>query len=499
MDKLYARKKPLARDRYKKIHREEAVDSHKVVALESQKIISPLGKRKLVGLTSSQAKEARMATTSLRKRVYIEEMARLRETDRQIAAKVGVSIYTVRKWRRRAQCDGSGVVRAMGRPKQGALSSFPVEMRVMLRQWRNKHPGWGPKTLRAELEAHPAWKGRPLPSRASIARWLKQSGQVKPYKKQGHLPQVVSPAYACHEEWEMDARGHEHIPELGLISLIQVNDVYSRTKLISYPCWVGQERMERYPNTADYQLVLRRTFAEWGLPDRLAVDRAHVFFDDHGASPFPTRFHLWLVALGVQLTFGRPAQPRDQAITERSHQTWWAQVVQGQSFSHLSQLWQALETRRSFLNENLPCRSLGELAPLVAFPQARQPRRCYRPEWELDLLDLQRVYTYLATCHWVRISSGVGTISLGGFTYTLGKEWYHAEVRVSFDPDQHVFLLTAPPRPAKCIPMRCMSKAYLMGDFAPVACFQQLQLMLPFSVDDFRTWQLTRLNETLVV
>jgi hypothetical protein len=32
------------------------------------------------------------------------------------------------------------------------LSSFPSRLRETLRAWRIEHPGWEPKTLRAELE-----------------------------------------------------------------------------------------------------------------------------------------------------------------------------------------------------------------------------------------------------------------------------------------------------------------------------------------------------------
>jgi hypothetical protein len=419
--------------------------------------------------------------------------------DGQIAERLGLKPRTVRKWRQRWAKQGrAGVTSQMGRPKRGALSSFPAAIGEQLKRWREAHPGWGPKTLWVELVGHPAWRGEPLPSQASIGRWLQQTGKTRSYQKQPQLPQVLSPASACHEEWEMDARGHERIDGVGLVSLIQVNDLFSRVKLISYPCLVGQTHLERYPATQDYQLVLRRAFVEWGLPDRLAVDRAHVFLDVQGPTPFPTPLHLWLLALGVQLSFGRPNQPRDQAVTERSHQTWWAQVVLGQHFAGLDSLWQALERRRTFLNEDLPCESLGGSPPLIAFPQARQPRRRYRPEWEEDLLDLERIYHFLGQCRWFRRSSKVGTVSMGGHNYSLGKNWYNAEVEVRFDPQTHTFAFQAPPRPEKRLPIRWLSKAFLMGELTPLACWDQFQLMLPFSPEAWRTFHLTRLFETSV-
>ncbi len=53
----------------------------------------------------------------------------------------------------------------------------------------------------------------------------------------------------------MDARGYQRVPDVGVIALINLNDVFSRVKLLSYPCWSGQKRVSRHPTTEDYQLV----------------------------------------------------------------------------------------------------------------------------------------------------------------------------------------------------------------------------------------------------
>jgi hypothetical protein len=99
--------------------------------------------------------------------------------------------------------------------------------------------------------------------------------------------------------------------------------------------------------------------------------------------------------LGVDLVIGPAHRPQKRSITERSHQTWDAQVLKGQTFAAWEQLRLALERRRDFMNEHLPCSSLDGKAPLVAYPQARIPRRVYRPEWEAELMDLKRVHAYL--------------------------------------------------------------------------------------------------------
>ncbi len=429
-----------------------------------------------------------MGATSYPERLKIEHLSRKGLTDRQIADQVGFSIHTVRKWRRRLKRGGrAAVLSKMGRPKRGALSSFPVAMQEELKRWCQRHPGWGAKTLRTELWLSEAFRNQRLPSRATLARWRKAQGGVRLYEKHSQLPETPTcSAQACHEEWEMDARGYSRVPTLGLISLIDINDVFSRVKVLSYPCWLGQKRIERYPSTQDYQLALRLAFTEWGLPDRLATDHDRIFYDETSKSPFPTRFHLWLLALGIDLQFGRLGRPTDQGVTERSHQTWDSQVLQGAAFECYQSLWQSLEQRKIFLNEYLPCASLEEKPPLQANPQARIPRRTYRPEWEAAFLDLNRVYDFLATGQWFRKVSAVGTISIGRHIYHMGYDWRpDGYAELTFDPSACEFTCRTPSGKEKRLPATWLTKQELMGELFQ---FQRVpfQLALPFSTIDWR-------------
>jgi transposase InsO family protein len=136
----------------------------------------------------------------------------------------------------------------------------------------------------------------------------------------------------------MDARGYSKVPDVGVISLINLNDRFSRAQLLSFPCKVSEKRRRRRLNTEDYQIALRLAFVDWGLPERLQVDRESVLHDNHTKSPFPTGLHQWLFALGVSLHFGRPRQPQDQAVAERSHQLRAAQALEGQGYDDWYQL-----------------------------------------------------------------------------------------------------------------------------------------------------------------
>ncbi len=237
--------------------------------------------------------------TTLEERMLFRSLAQAGHTDCEIAEQTDWSLSTVRKWRRRGERGRQALVSFMGRPARGALSTYPPLIRETIRAWRIAHPGRGPKTLRADLEVEDCFKGQRLPSVRSIARFLRKEGLTRPYERHSELPRSARAVpQAPHEEWEMDARGQERIPNVGIVTLINLNDRYSRIRLLSYPCWLGSHRVERLPTTEDYQLVLRLAFTEWGLPDRIAMDHDSVFYDNTSKSPFPTRIHLWLLALG---------------------------------------------------------------------------------------------------------------------------------------------------------------------------------------------------------
>lgn len=105
---------------------------------------------------------------------------------------------------------------------------------------------------------------------------------------------------------------------------------------------------------------------------------------------------------------------------ERQHQTLFNQAVRGVGFQEqgVAGLQNALWARRDFLNQRYPSRSLQGKPPLVVFPDAAHSQREYRPEWEAEMLDMARVYAYLAKGKWYRRTTAKGIFSLGGQAIT---------------------------------------------------------------------------------
>lgn len=410
--------------------------------------------------------------------------------DRQIAEETGWSIWAVRKWRRVYRKNGeNGLMPAMGRPKTGVLSSYSPALQGEIEQMRRGHPGWGPITLVEELALHPAWFGVALPSRARVAAFLKAKDLVRKYERHVDLVSASSePSLEAHDEWEMDAQGGQDVAGLGKVSVVNITDVVSRLKVESYP-HLAASRLR----WQDYQLVLRCAFVQYGLPKTISLDHDSAFFDNTSASPYPSHLHLWLVGLGVQVVFIVKKPPLQHAQIERAHQTLTAQAITGQTWKSQSALRQGLNRRREFLNSVYPSRSLLYQAPLEAFPQASYSGRPYRPEWEDELLDLQRIYAFLAQGRWFREPSVHGEVCLGMQRYSTGVSSAHTTQDVTFDPQTLEFVAkTAGTNRIRRFVAKGITKADLMGELAPFSRLPSYQLALPFTPE---TWRLNHLAQ----
>ena len=136
--------------------------------------------------------------TSFQERLDITERAAAGQSDSEIAAAVGCSVWTVRKWRRIGQRHGrSGLTSQMGRPPTGPLGTFPSALRDAIVQMRRAHPGWGPDTMLAELRLDKRWQDTLLPSRSRIAALLKATKLTRRYQRHTDLPEPTPLSRWC--------------------------------------------------------------------------------------------------------------------------------------------------------------------------------------------------------------------------------------------------------------------------------------------------------------
>ena len=281
----------------------------------------------------------------------------------------------------------------------------------------------------------------------------------------------------------MDAQGIMRVEGVGKVSLITIVDVVSRLKAESYPSLETTN-----PALPDYQLTLRRAFFTYGLPQMLTLDHGTVFYDNTTPSPFPTRLHFWLLALGVQVRFTRKRCPTDHAIIERTHQTMTAQALLGQTYASHADLWAGLDERRGgpqpALAESGAFPSNLLWKPILT-PCIRDA--CIDRNGKKTLLCLESVWTYLRACRWFRRIRSNGFFCLGGYPYYLGKHVAHRSVAIRFDPDSLALIcqLEGSEETVR-VPAQGLTKAELMGELAAMQALPTYQLALPFSLEAWR-------------
>lgn len=210
-----------------------------------------------------------------------------------------------------------------------------------------------------------------------------------------------------------------------------------------HPAAQAQQRIVKL-TTEQVQADCRIAFGQWGLPDAIQTDRASLFVDDD-PTPFPSRLTLWWIGLGLRHQLIPRHTPTCNGSVERSHRTTQARTVRGQTFRNADHLQAQVDADWTELNRQCPSRARGceGQPPLQAHPDLLRPRRFYFPEDELQLFELQRVYTYLTQFTWVRLVNAHGQVSLGHQRYGLGRRWAGEKVSIRFDPAPPVFLFTA--------------------------------------------------------
>ena len=170
------------------------------------------------------------------------------------------------------------------------------------------------------------------------------------------------------------------------------------------------------------------------------------------------------------------------------------QALLGQHWPDQSTLWAGLDARRAMLNEHIPSTVFQGLAPLQVYPEAVHSGRISRPEWEAEMLDLDRVFAYLASCRWFRRVRANGRLDLGGYDYYLGTTWRNHMLELHFDaqlgsllgqPVGSEITLTFAPQG--------LTKTELMGELSHLLALPVYQLALPFTHEAWRQLEYTYL------
>lgn len=368
----------------------------------------------------------------------------------ELAAEVGCSKACARKWWRVGRDKGLAGLRTprQGRSQSGILSQFDERIAEKALSLKRSHPRWGARRVLVELQASSELSGLSLPGISRLAALFKARCPecVAVYKSRPAPARTLPKATAAHEVWQLDSQEGIRLNNGDIATICNIRDPVGAAMIASRVFVVQTQHHWRKLTWTEVRGVLRKAFTEWQtLPDELRTDN-ELGLAGGPNDPFPGRLTLWLVGLGIAHRFIRPGCPTDQPQIERNHRTLNGFALHEPAIADPKQLQMALDRERNMYNHHFPAQAsdCAGRPPLIAHPELLQPRRAYKPDLELALFDIQRVYQYLAQFTFLRRVNASAQVSLGRRMYSLGKKLVRERqlttVYVRFDPHQNVWL-----------------------------------------------------------
>ena len=358
----------------------------------------------------------------------------------EVANDLHRSPTSVGKWWRRIRVEGlRGLqTRPRGTTVKGALSRYPAQIAQTALEMKRQHPRQGADHILAGWRAQAEFSQGQLPSRSRLSAFFKEHCPEllrSPGKKRPIQAELVK-STAAHEVWQLDSQEKIEFADGSLATVCNIRDPFGAAMIASQAFSTKTEKRWRKLTWPEIRQVLRGAFTEWRtLPDCVQTDNELILVGNPG-DPYPSQLTLWLVGLGIKFQTIRPHRPTDQAQVERNHRTLDEATFGKESLASLDNFQAALDQERHLYNHFFPARASDcqTRAPLVAHPALLQPRRPYRPDAELLLFDLHRVYDYLATFTFERTVSASGTVGLEAHQCSIGRCHAGKAVKVRCDP-----------------------------------------------------------------
>ena len=174
---------------------------------------------------------------------------------------------------------------------------------------------------------------------------------------------------------------------------------------------------------------MRRAFGRWGRSERFRVDNG-VPWGSRG--DLPTDLALWLIGLGVEVTWNPPRRPQDNGVVERSQGTAkrWAEP---HACGSTAELQRRLEEMDGIQRREYP--SVRGRSRSEAFPQLAHSGRSYSRAWEHAHWDLAAVAAHLAGYAVRRRVDKSGLVSLYNRNHYVGVIHQRKIVYIMFDPE----------------------------------------------------------------
>ena len=214
---------------------------------------------------------------------------------------------------------------------------------------RKKHPYWGARKIRAILERQNI---DAVPAKSVIHKVLKQHGYIKEANATNHHFQRFEHEAPNHL-WQMDFKGH-FAYEKGRCYPLTILDDHSRFSIKLNAC--QNEKGETV------KPILIDAFRFYGLPERINVDNGNPWGSLFECARYTT-LSVWLIRLGVKVSYSRPYHPQTNGKDERFHRTLKLELLEANYFRNIDHIQSKFDEWRNIYNLERPHEGIGMRVP----------------------------------------------------------------------------------------------------------------------------------------
>jgi transposase InsO family protein len=279
---------------------------------------------------------------------------------RELCRRFDISPQTGYKWLARfAEQGGAGLVDISRRPHHSPAVTTDALLQAVL-ALRREHPAWGARKIARRLQD----LGQERIAPSTVNSILRRHGLISPEASTAAQRWQRFEHEAPNSLWQIDFKGH--VPTAGgRCHPLTLLDDHSRYNLALRAC--------ARQHTASVRAQLQDVFARYGLPVRINADNGAPWGSPREPGQL-SELALWLIRLGVRVSFSSPYHPQTNGKDERFHRSLKAELLARRSFQNLEHAQQQFDCWRRIYNHERPHQALGMNTPASRY---RASERAY--------------------------------------------------------------------------------------------------------------------------
>lgn len=284
----------------------------------------------------------------------------------ELCTEFGISRQTGHLWRKRYTERGATALADQSRRPKSSPGKTAEEIERAVLSVREKWPDWGaPKLARMLAQQDPEVKVNVR----TLHRILERHGQIRRTDRRPRAEERFERS-TPNELWQMDFKGPQGFNKANKVGPLSVLDDHSRYLLVLQH--LGSTRMVGVRNT------LEGAFEVYGMPDSMLLDHGTPWWNP--ASPWGlTELSVWIMRLGIRLTYSGICHPQTQGKVERMHGA-LQRAVRHRKADPEDQGW--LDQFRHEYNHVRPHAALAMETPASRWRPSSRPMPRQIAEWE---------------------------------------------------------------------------------------------------------------------